>query len=40
VVTQYRMGLSLTFDHAAIDGAQAASFLQKLSDHLRDAAIT
>ena len=37
IVSQYRMGLSLTFDHAAIDGAQAACFLQKLADHLRDA---
>lgn len=39
VVALYRMGLSLTFDHAAIDGAQAAGFLQKLADHLRDAAL-
>jgi pyruvate dehydrogenase E2 component (dihydrolipoamide acetyltransferase) len=39
VVPQYRMGLSLTFDHAAIDGAQAACFLQKLADHLRDATL-
>ncbi|MFO0068050.1 MAG: dihydrolipoamide acetyltransferase family protein [Pirellulaceae bacterium] len=40
VVSQYRMGLSLTFDHAAIDGAQAACFLQKLADHLRLAALS
>lgn len=39
VVPQYRMGLSLTFDHAAIDGAQAACFLQSLADHLRDATL-
>jgi len=39
VVPQYRIGLSLTIDHAAIDGALAACFLQKLADHLRDGTL-
>jgi pyruvate dehydrogenase E2 component (dihydrolipoamide acetyltransferase) len=34
LVPQHRMGISLTFDHAAIDGAPAAAFLKDLVDSI------
>ncbi len=34
------MGLSLTFDHRAVDGAPAAAFLKKLSERLENFALT
>lgn len=39
VVARQRMVLSLTFDHAAIDGAPAAAFLRDLSAAIENAAV-
>jgi pyruvate dehydrogenase E2 component (dihydrolipoamide acetyltransferase) len=33
------MGLSLTFDHRALDGAPAARFLKELKDNLENFSI-
>lgn len=33
---RYAMGLSLTFDHRCLDGAQAAAFLKKITDYLEN----
>ncbi len=38
IVARQRMTLSLTFDHAAVDGAPAAAFLQDVSAALENAA--
>ena len=34
VVTRMVLGLSLTFDHRIVDGAEAAAFLQKIQQVL------
>jgi pyruvate dehydrogenase E2 component (dihydrolipoamide acetyltransferase) len=34
------LGLSLTFDHRAIDGAPAAKFLQELNRHIANFNLT
>ncbi len=36
VITEHRMGLSLTFDHRIIDGAPAARFLKSIKDIIEE----